>query len=1128
MTRARILIVQDDAAAAASLETCLEELGYTVCATATSGPQAVDKAAATRPDAALIDLGLKGDLNGVGVAERIGDSFDVPVVYLANDLGADLWQQAQATRPFGYVLQPFEKRQLHLTIQTALSLHERESAHRQNESRLDQTVDGLKRRLRRMEAIFDGIRDGVVATDETGEYLAFNASARRMFGSPIPDGSRDQRSRSYGFFLPDRVTPFTDGDLPLARAVSGQSSDDIEMFVRNPMTPTGLLLSVTGRPIRGDGPETRGGVVVCRDVTRDREAEAESEQAIRELRVRNQLMEFVLNHLDDGVVLSDVTGHVRFLNARARQLFGTEVLDAPLSERSRAYGIFYPDQETHVPTEELPLVRAVNGEDTDGMALFIRNQAHPEGVAVTARGRALMKTEGNGAKAGIAVFRDAAPHGSSETTWTQALSKLRAQTELMESICNNISDGIIVVDATGVISFVNSTTEKIFGLWIVDPEMSDWSSTFGIFYPDVKTTVPVHQLPLVRALQGEETDEMEMFIRNEHNPDGTHILGRAVPIYNHDRTEIVAAMGVFRDITGDREAESRLLETSSELHGQTRLMETVFESMSEGMAVADPTGRIVLMNRRAREMFDPLAPLDSAPEERTRTLGLFHPDKETPFSFDDLPITRALRGEMSDNVEMFVRNRNQPDGIFISVSGRPLLLDAGDAMGGAVVFQDITTRKQSEAKLERTMRELRNQNELMEATFNSINDGIVVADATGKFLYVNPSAEQIVGFGPVDAPFEEWAQIYGTFYPDRETPIRNEDLPLCRAIFRGESADDEDMFIRNAKRPEGLYIRVSARPLLHDVGGVRGGVIVFRDVTEQINAQEALSRAFAQGRLEIVETILHNIGNAINSVTVGIDTVHQKLARDPLLRRLCGLADAVKGHEADWIDYIRDDPQGQQVMPFIIAIAEDFARQNEELRGTVERVKDRANHIADIVLTQKAVGSPGMDRKDISLEDAIADAVKVLQGSLDRRGARVEVDCGNAPEEIRTRESPFHQMMVNLIKNAMEAIDDLEALGRLEEAPRIQVRAYVDGEFFVLEVSDNGIGIDKKRQKVIFTAGYTTKKSGSGLGLHSSVNFVNGSGGRIYPLSDGQGRGTTMRVRIPLSSVTPPHFRHPS
>ena len=432
-------------------------------------------------------------------------------------------------------------------------------------------------------------------------------------------------------------------------------------------------------------------------------------------------------------------------------------------------------------------------------------------------------------------------------------------------------------------------------------------------------------------------------------------------------------------------------------------------------------------------------------------------------------------------------------------------------------------RRQGEARarLRRNVDKLKDLVQLMNTVFDSISDGVVVANAKGEFLYVNPAAEQIVGMGATDAAQKEWAERYGTYHPDRETPMKTEDLPLIRAIHRGESVDEEDLFIRNPKRPDGVYIRVSARPLLDKIGGIRGGVIIFRDVTERLLAEEALARAFAQGRLEIVETILHNIGNAINSVTTGIETVRRNLLNDPVGRRLFVLAAAVREHREDWLDYIANDPQGRKVMPFIVELAEGSSRRNEDLMKTVDRVRDRANHIADIVRTQKARAGSGMDRKDVDLHDALAGAVRVLRDSLHKRGIRVAIECDGAPQQIRIEESQFHQMLVNLVKNSLEAIDDLAAAQGLDEAPRIRIRASAGEEFLDLAVADNGIGIGNKDTRVLFSPGYTTKESGSGLGLHSAANFVIGLGGRIQPSSEGTGKGTTMRVTLPLSAVAP-------
>ena len=572
-----------------------------------------------------------------------------------------------------------------------------------------------------------------------------------------------------------------------------------------------------------------------------------------------------------------------------------------------------------------------------------------------------------------------------------------------------------------------------------------------------------------------------------------------------------------------RERTQRTLQAEQrvrQLEQRAHLMETIFNSISDAVVVADAGGRFSMFNPSAERIVG-IGKLDLDVEQWSASYGVFLPDRSTRVETGDLPLVQAINGESTDNVELFIRNENKPDGVFISVSGRPLRSDETDAGGGVIVFRDITQQKAAAEELSKTMAELRYQNDLIETAFRSISDGIVVANANGEFLYVNPAAEQIVGVGISDGPPDEWSQFYGTYHPDRETPIPTEELPLLRAIHKGESVDEEDIFIRNAKRPDGIYIRVSARPLLNDVGGIQGGVIAFRDVTARALAEEALTQAFAEGRLEIVDTIVHNIGNAITSVTTGIETLRQALADDRFGRRLTALADAVRAHREDWRAYIRDDPQGQKVIPFLISLSAGYATLQASLQSTVERVRDPARRIADLVRNEKVLGTASVDRKDIHLRDALAAAFRVMRDALTKRGVRTRIDCRRAPREIRIRESQFHQMLGNLIKNSLDAIDELAAEKGLALTPYIRVRAWSEGKFLNLEVADSGIGLKTNDAKVLFAPGYTTKPAGSGLGLHSVANFVIASGGRIQPASDGYGKGTTMRVMLPLSSVVP-------
>ena len=175
--------------------------------------------------------------------------------------------------------------------------------------------------------------------------------------------------------------------------------------------------------------------------------------------------------------------------------------------------------------------------------------------------------------------------------------------------------------------------------------------------------------------------------------------------------------------------------------------------------------------------------------------------------------------------------------------------------------------------------------------------------------------------------------------------------------------------------------------------------------------------------------------------------------------------------------------------PFLLALAADFVEQNRELIRTVERVNSQTSHIVDIVRAQRGFDSKAMTSKDVNLRQAISGALKIVQDSFASRGIRTHVDCGNAPAEVRLQETQFNQMMVNLLKNAMEAIDELKKSGGLKGQPRIEISACIQQEFLVLEVQDNGIGIEQKNLKAIFGAGYTTKQEGSGLGTSFGGQF---------------------------------------
>ena len=266
MPDAKILIVQDDHSASAYLAECLIALGYIVCATVSHGQQAIEKAAEMHPDLVLIDLGLEGEVNGVDVGAQIGSQ--IPVVYLVDEVKEDLLQRAEATHPFGYVIEPVDERQLHLNIQTALSLNKK--------------INELRNQNELMETAFNSIRDGIAFSDLSERALYINPSAVQMTGIDEMTAPVAEWPRKHGIFYPDQKTLMKVTELPFIRILfRGASIDDEDIFIRNEKKPDGVYVRVNGGPLRNENDQIRGAVVIFRDVTEQMKAEV--------LRLRSEL-----------------------------------------------------------------------------------------------------------------------------------------------------------------------------------------------------------------------------------------------------------------------------------------------------------------------------------------------------------------------------------------------------------------------------------------------------------------------------------------------------------------------------------------------------------------------------------------------------------------------------------------------------------------------------------------------------------------------------------------------------------------------------------------------------------------------------------------------------------------------
>ena len=157
---AKILVVEDEQITALEIETNLKQLGYNVPPSVIYGEEAVQKAEELKPDLVLMDIHLKGEMDGVAAAEQIQRRFGIPVIYLTANTDELTLQRAKLTGPYGFILKPFETRELRTNIEMALYKNNMENALRESEAKL--------------VSVFNTISDGICISDLNGKILDVN------------------------------------------------------------------------------------------------------------------------------------------------------------------------------------------------------------------------------------------------------------------------------------------------------------------------------------------------------------------------------------------------------------------------------------------------------------------------------------------------------------------------------------------------------------------------------------------------------------------------------------------------------------------------------------------------------------------------------------------------------------------------------------------------------------------------------------------------------------------------------------------------------------------------------------------------------------------------------------------
>ncbi len=258
MENAKILVVEDEKIVARDIKNRLKSLGYTVPAIVSSGEEAIKKAEEIRPDLVLMDIVLKGKIDGIKAAKEIYSRFNIPVVYLTAYSDQETIKRVKKTEPFGYIHKPFEIKEIRSTVEIALYKHSMESR--------------LKEKKRWLALTLKSIEDGVVTTDKNGTVTFMNPIAEALTGWKKEEAIGRNLSEIFKIMGEETHTPLYED--PVTKAIKDGTvsglSDCILLIAKD---GTEIPIDKSTAPIRDDEGNITGVVLVLRKASKPRQLE---------------------------------------------------------------------------------------------------------------------------------------------------------------------------------------------------------------------------------------------------------------------------------------------------------------------------------------------------------------------------------------------------------------------------------------------------------------------------------------------------------------------------------------------------------------------------------------------------------------------------------------------------------------------------------------------------------------------------------------------------------------------------------------------------------------------------------------------------------------------------------------
>ncbi|MBP6986466.1 MAG: PAS domain-containing protein [Alphaproteobacteria bacterium] len=418
--------------------------------------------------------------------------------------------------------------------------------------------------------------------------------------------------------------------------------------------------------------------------------------------------------------------------------------------------------------------------------------------------------------------------------------------------------------------------------------------------------------------------------------------------------------------------------------------------------------------------------------------------------------------------------------------------------------------------MEISSKELMDLNRLLEHAQHIAKIGHWYIDVTNKNIVLSKELRFILGVQAAEETITVKDLIRGIVEEDREVVKHAiNDLAL-----KGEPFKSEFRYI--LANGELRWFYMAGQPFRHCDSDLREFTGIAMDITDRKIAEEAveelnnklLRAAREAGKADISTSILHNVGNILNSVSVSLD-----LLKEAMMRSKCSkfrdVSELMINHKDDLGEYLVNDEKGRLIPDYIHKLSENVSTEFNTCSEEVVNLTSYIEHIKEIVASQNSFSTKAKIQEKIPAIKIVESALK-MSGTANSLGENIKIKkCFGTNTELILDKSKALQILVNLIQNAREAVLLNEA--QMQKEVLICIEDIANENNVKIMIQDNGMGIDPENITKIFSFGFSTKRDGHGFGLHASALAATEMGGSLTAESDGPGKGARFILTLPAA-----------